>query len=201
MIQKLVILFVFVCNLSYAQSSWQSFVPKGQKVDTVTRGDLNKDGIDDIVFVSQTEENPGEHSTDRTLNILLGQADGTYKQSAVSRGAVAGKNEYGYVFFSGVEIKKGVLIVEHEYLRGGCTHIYRYQNGGFYLIGASTHNGDPSQNSSIEYNMSTGNYVSEYINYDDEKLSRTVKGKLKPASLPRIEDYELFTIEVASQRL
>ena len=202
MIQKLVILFVFVCNLSsYAQSGWQSFVPHGQKVDTVTRGDLNKDGIDDIVFVSQTAEDPEHNSTDRTLKILFGQADGSYKLAATSRGAVAGKNEYGYVFFSGVIIRKGVLTVEHEYLRGGCTHIYRYQNGGFYLIGASTNTGDPVQNSSIEYNMSTGNYVSEYINYDDEKLSRTVKGTLKLAKLPRIDDYELFTIEVASQQL
>lgn len=200
MFQKLLFLLLLISNLSYAQTNFQSYIPSGDKLDTLTRGDLNKDGIDDVVMVSESKKDDMEAVTARTLIILFGQSDGSYLLNTKSTTAVVGKNEYSYVFFSGVTIRKGVLVVEHEYLRGGCTHIFRYQNGGFYLIGASSNTGDPNFNQSLEYNLSTGKYVSEYRNYEND-TKRDATGTQKLAKLPRIESYKLFTVEVNGESL
>lgn len=200
MLQKLLFLLLLACNFSYAQTNLQSYIPSGDKLDTLTRGDLNKDGIDDIVMVSASKADDTQNVTVRTLIVLFGQPGGTYTLNTQSKTAVVGKNEYSYCFFSGIEIKKGILIIEHEYLRGGCKHLFRYQNGGFYLIGASSNTGDPTFNQSLEYNLSTGKYIAEYRNYETDKKTST-EGIHKPAKLPRIESYKLFSLEVNGESL
>jgi hypothetical protein len=107
----------------------------------------------------------------------------------------------GNIFFSGTQIKNGILIVEHEFLRGGCTYKYRYQNGGFYLIGASSITGDPAYTKTFDYNLSTGRYVSEYTNDDDDTKSVKKEGGHKLNTLPKIENFELFSIEVEGERI
>lgn len=197
MFQKLLFTFLFISTVSFAQTNLKSYIPQGDKLDTLTRGDLNKDGIEDIVMVSESKKTDNENPTARTLIILFGQPDGTYKLNTQSKTAVVGKNEYSYVFFSGVIIKNGTLIIEHEYLRGGCTHIFRYQNGGFYLIGASSHTGDPDYYQSLEYNLSTGKFISTY----EREKTTTTNGTQKLTKLPKIETYKLFDVEVHGESL
>ncbi|QHS58829.1 hypothetical protein [Chitinophaga agri] len=93
-----------------------------------------------------------------------------------------------------------IWYIEHEYLRGGCKHLFTYQNGGFYLIGASSNTGDPTFNQSFEYNLSTGKYIAEYRNYETDKKAST-EATHKPAKLPRIESYKLFSLEVNGESL
>lgn len=184
--------------------NWKDFLPKGQKTDTITTGDLNKDGLEDLVIVYQPEKLlKKENSTGRTLRILLKQNDGNYQLAAESKGAVAGES-MNNTYFSGLEIKKGLLIINHDFIRGGSVHKYRYQNGGFYLIGAESRTGDASYYSSIDYNLSTGKYISTYDNWDNNKdlpKSSKKEGIKKLTTLPNIETYELFTLDVEDHNL
>lgn len=185
-------------------ADWKDFLPKGQQADSITTGDLNKDGLDDLVMVYQPEKLlKQEKSSVRTLRILLMQNDGKYELAAESNGAVSGEN-VNNTFFSGTEIKKGLLIINHDYIRGGSVHKYRYQNGGFYLIGAESRTGDSSYFSSIDYNLSTGKYIYIYENTDDDKQqpkSSKKEGVKKPSSLPNIETYELNTVDIEGYSL
>lgn len=183
---------------------WQDFLPEGQKLDTLTVGDLNKDGLEDAVIVYEPEKLlKHQRNEKRTLRILFKQTDGKYTLAAESTGAVAGEN-MNNVFFIGIEIVKGILIINHDFLRGGATHKYRYQNGGFYLIGGESHTGSAVEYSSIDYNLSTGKYISVYEN--DENLpelqkSHKKEGTKKLSSLPNIETFELFSLEVGGNVL
>lgn len=183
---------------------WKDFLPKGQQADSITVGDLNKDGLDDLVMIYQPEKLlKKENSTVRTLRILLMQNDGKYELAAESNGAVAGEN-LNNTFFTGIEIKNGLLIINHDYIRGGSVHKYRYQNGGFYLIGAESRTGDASYFSSIDYNLSTGKYIYIYENTDDDKnqpKSSKKEGIKKLSNLPNIETYELNTVDVGGYSL
>ncbi len=184
--------------------NWKDFLPKGQKSDTITTGDLNKDGLEDLVIVYQPEKLlKKENSTGRTLRILLKLNDGNYQLAAESKGAVAGES-MNNIYFSGLEIKKGLLIINHDFIRGGSVHKYRYQNDGFYLIGAESRTGDASYYSGIDYNLSTGKYILTYDNWDDNKdlpKSSKKEGIKKLTTLPNIETYELFTLEVEDHNL
>jgi len=184
--------------------NWKDFLPKGQKSDTITSGDLNKDGMEDLVIVYQPEKLlKKENSPARTLRILLKQSDGNYQLFAESNGAVAGES-MNNTYFSGLEIKKGLLIINHDFIRGGSVHKYRFQNGGFYLIGAESHYGDASYHSGVDYNLSTGKYISTYDNWDDNKdlpKSSKKQGIKKLTTLPNIETFEIYTLEVGGHNL
>ncbi|WP_062702610.1 hypothetical protein [Chryseobacterium indologenes] len=185
-------------------AKWQDFLPSKQKLDTMATGDLNKDGLEDVVLVYENEKLlKHERNEKRILRILLKQPDGQYIMTAESSGAVAGEN-MNNVFFSGIEIKKGLLIINHDFLRGGAVHKYRYQNNGFYLIGAEFRSGDASHYSGIDYNLSTGKYIAEFENSEsDPQLPKSYKkeGIKKISPLPEIESYELFSLEVAGNML
>lgn len=188
-------------NTNYRQlrsKNWKDFLPKGQKSDTVATGDLNKDGLEDLVMVYQPEKLlKKENSSSRTLRILLKQNDGNYQLVAESKGAVAGES-MNNTFFSGLEIKKGLLIINHDFIRGGSVHKYRFQNGGFYLIGAESSTGDASYFSGIDYNLSTGKYITTYENWDNHKdlpKSSKKEGIKKPMILPNIETFEIYSLE------
>lgn len=180
--------------------NWKDFLPEGNSLDTFIRGDLNKDGLDDIVFVYQPQKLLKHiDNTSRTLRILFQQPDGKYKLEAESPHAVIAESASN-VYFSGIEIKKGILIISNEFIRGGATHKYRYQDEGFYLIGASSITGDAASSESIDYNLSTGQYEATYDNYDHNKdlpASYKKKGIQKIRPLPQIESFELFSLDVA----
>ena len=182
-----------------ATTGWKAFLPAGQILDTVSYGDLNKDGLEDVVFVFQPKKDlQHEESITRELRILFKQADGKYLLAAKSTLAVAPESEV-YFLFSGIEIKNGTLIVDHEFRHGGCSRIYRYQHGGFYLIGASQANGDGSYINTLEYNLSTGKYISDFTKDGDEANSVHKEGVYKLNPLPKIETYELLSIEVEGE--
>ncbi|WP_090105716.1 hypothetical protein [Chitinophaga sp. CF118] len=182
-------------------TGWRVFLPAGQVLDTLSYGDLNKDGLEDVVIVFQPKKAlQHQRNTTRELRILFKQQDGNYLLAATSSHAAMPEGD-GNIFFSGTEIKNGILIVEHEFLRGGCTYKYRYQNGGFYLIGASSITGDPTYSKTFDYNLSTGRYVSEYTNDDDDTKSVKKEGVHKLNTLPKIENFELFSIEVEGERI
>jgi len=192
-------------NFKTLQSAnWKDFIEDRWILDSMATGDLNKDGIDDIVLVSQPEKllkNAG--NTKRVLRILFKDAAGTYKLQAESYTAVM-PEATSNIFFESVTIKNGVLTVRHEFLRGGSQHIYRFQNGVFALIGAGKINGDASYSDTWDYNLSTGIAVHKYTNDDEitnKRKSSTQKITLKLSQLPVIENYEPLTLKLGEDHL
>ena len=134
-------------------------IPVGFKIVAQNKGDLDKDGIAELVVLFDTPKQT-DLGTARQIYI--------YKKAATnwvvwhkSKGGVL-SSEHGGVMgdpFDGMEINHGVLIISHQ---GGSvdkwtyTHRYRYQNNMWCLIGANVTWGRADQVSSMDYNLSTG---------------------------------------------
>lgn len=69
------------------------------------------------------------------------------------------------------------------------------------MIGASNTNGDASCMKTFEYNLSTGKYISDYTNDDDNTKSVHKEGVHKLNPLPKIETHELFSIELEGESI
>jgi hypothetical protein len=66
-------------------TDWRAFLPAGQVLDTLSYGDLNKDGLEDVVIVFQPKKAlQHQRNTTRELRILFKQQDGKYLIAAKS---------------------------------------------------------------------------------------------------------------------
>ncbi len=140
-------------------SELSDWVPPGWVAKESAKGDLNKDGRDDLALILERKE-PAPHSrgcgkdanasnaSPRILVFLLARAGGGYQLSAVDTKIVSRADEGG-IFGDPLEM----LLVERESLvlhhYGGSawrwfqTYRFRYQDDGWYLIGftdGSNHN-------------------------------------------------------------
>ena len=148
--QILILLLLGSVCLSSLSQDFRSFIPNDYDTldDGVVRGDLNKDGIEDIVIVVgskwEQDENWSEKASDsnvapRLLIILFG-TDSGYVQIAKNDKAILCK-DCGGIFgdpFAGIEINKNVLSINHyggSNWRWGYTHKFRFQDKEFFLIG------------------------------------------------------------------
>jgi hypothetical protein len=92
-----------------------------------------------------------------------------------------------------VTIKKGVLSINNEFLRGHSEHKFRYQNGRFELIGFShVSSGGIGVMETIDFNLSTGVRVEKFERYDTDKVLSNKKTKLLIRPLPRLEGFTPF---------
>ena len=94
-----------------------TFRPGGYSILNATKGNLNRDGLDDIVLVLKKDgerENTEEESK-RPLYLLIGQGDGSYKLAAQNDNAVYCVHCGGMMGdpFMGITIKNGYFSVEH----------------------------------------------------------------------------------------
>lgn len=132
-------------------ASLETFVPAGWKVLGQASGDLNKDGVEDVAAVIETVDDvdhvPGcdkwrtESSRPaRTLILLFGEAGGGFVLSAKDNHIVLRSDEGG-VFgdpFYGIDIQRGAVVLNHyggSAWRWAQVYRFRYQDGGWYLIG------------------------------------------------------------------
>jgi hypothetical protein len=207
-----VLLFSFA---SYSQNkSFASFIPKDY--DTlyggVARGDLNKDGIEDVVLAlyHKAEKNPIDTSgmdtvPPRILIILLGSKNGFIKITESSSALLC--KDCGGVFgdpFAGIEVKKSVLSIYHyggSSWKWSYTHKFRFQNGDFYLIGETNESfwslkqceklNEMAGLNHEDINFITGQFERKRIS-EDCKLLENKKGKQKVEPLIPLSK---FTIE------
>ncbi len=185
----------------------QSFIPKGwhilekyDKKPALAAGDLNKDGIADKAFVIE-QSIKGEGSSKYALNaprhliIVFGQKNHTYKLSIKAKQAILLACEGGGYGdpFDDIEVDRGSVLLKFFGGSGERWYMdyrFRYQNNGWYLIGATEGslvdiNGEMD---SVEddYNLLTGDYISKKL--VNGKI-KTIKGNRGKRKLVNLKDF------------
>lgn len=166
-------------------------------------GDLDKDGQAETVIVYDTQRSSKDDmGTERELHIFKSK-DGKWELWHKSIGPVMPSESGGVMGdpFGEVKIENGCIVVFHaggSRMKWNYTHRYRFQEGDWKLIGATSLDGAPCEYwQTYDYNLSTGN-----INYEKEtedcdkseenpKMSKTKKTfsqKLK--ALPSMDGFE-----------
>ena len=186
-----------------------AFVPAGytELPDSRATGDLNQDGRSDVALVlapkaESRADYDGETMPGRILVVLFATTQGYARAEQASRVLLSkdGGGMYGDPF-AGLTIFRGVLSIDHyggSSWRWSITSKFRYQQGGFYLIGETTNlsrttgdcenlNGSPGG----EYhdtNFVTGAYEVRKIS-EECRLLVDKKGRRQPGPLRRLTDY------------
>jgi hypothetical protein len=201
---------------SYAQQkSFRAFIP--ENYDTlfagVARGDLNKDGIEDLAMVlgsrlekdeDWSEKFADSNAAPRLLIILFG-TDSGFIQAAISDKAILCK-DCGGTFgnpFSGMEIVNNVLQFHHyggSAWRWSYAYKFRYQDKAFFLIGKTTYSfwnvkycdklKEFAGTAYEDVNFITGQYEKKEIS-EDCKLLENKKGKKKIEPLISLSKFEI----------
>ncbi|WP_431637161.1 hypothetical protein ACQVBX_06105 [Dyella sp. KULCS107] len=211
----LVALTLLAARASATQSSPLAFVPKGYRVVDTIRGDLNKDGEEDVVLLIKAAD-PSMIVSDargekldrnrRGLVIAFKQGMG-YALALKNFTCFSSENEDGGVYFApelSIDIKKGLLLFHYSHGRYGYWgYTFRYQKGGFYLIGydASNDHG-PVVESVVSINLMTGriwkrvntNEDAEGGGEEDFKDSWSKITKPRVISLEGIKDFDSLDV-------
>jgi hypothetical protein len=119
------------------------FLPKGFVIFEKINGDLNKDGIEDCVFIIKgtdknqiiTDEYRGQLDHNRRGIIVLLNKNGYYELVVENKDCFSSENEEGGVYFApelSLKIQNGNLYVYYEHGRYGYwKYTFRFQNSGF----------------------------------------------------------------------
>ncbi|RUT72024.1 hypothetical protein D0817_04870 [Flavobacterium cupreum] len=163
-------------------------------------GDLNKDGLADYVLVSQDTLSD---NAPYLLEIYFAESNGHFKRVLSSVKAIdpafpeGRKGYYNGNAFSDITIKKGILSINNELLRGHYEHKFRYQHNNFELIGFSeVYSDGQGTMGTIDFNLSTGIRIKKTEPYgeDDFPVTKTQK-KIIIRPLPKLKDFAPFKTE------
>lgn len=188
---RFISLFIFLCCdlLVFGQD-----IPVPEGYDTVSciKGDLDKDGIDELVVAYNTKKEEKDFEGIPRELIIYKFLDTKWMLWKRSMQALMGSRDGGMMGdpFGDIEIKNGLLIISHyggSSWKWGQTDKYRYQNGEFYLIGFTNTFGKPCEYwEEADFNLSTGTMDvkkeyedcegSEQKNYKSENESVVRKG-------------------------
>lgn len=175
------------------------FIPKGyalhafkdgtfNEYDSITAGDLNKDGLPDLVLMIKAtnknnfvnDEYRGPLDRNRRGIIILFNKKDHYEIASKNYNCFSSENEDGGVYLPpelSPNIDKGNLYIDYGHGRyGNWTYTFRYQNGDFELIGYDRSvNRGPVPQYSISCNFITHKkQISDNINKDDDDDSNVV---------------------------
>ena len=197
--KKLLFLIVFaaISFISHSQSAAikiksttnARFSKLVKKID----GDLNKDNISDVVKVFKDPK-----KGDFKASIFFGAQDGKYTLIndnttllSVSDGTISDET------FPLIEIKKGILILNYELLRGQSNYKFRFHNSNFEMIGyASTSSDENGFMEKVDINLSTKIKITTLERYDVENSKPEIKKeKITIASLPKFQTFNPVKFE------
>jgi len=182
----------------------QKEIPDNQSTDQVAEvfGDLDKDGIDEKIVVTNTSERT-DFGIERKISIFK-LKDKDWQLWHESEGAVL-PSEHGGMMgepFEEISIANGCIIINHfggSRTKWSYAHRYRYQKDDWYLIGATISFGEPAcEWNTFDYNLSTGKLEVKKNKYacDDEELEEAVEDStfqysttIKLDSLPHMDDF------------
>lgn len=191
---------VFAQGLKASGNDAASVVPTGWE-STFKTGDLNGDGIADLAIIAtpcdkekmKTRDDGFVYNFNQpVLAIYWGQKDGSYKLFKQYDDVIPVREDEFLSITPSLDInKKGALEISLEFFATAgswtqptTTHVFRYQNGDFKLIGKDV----------FEYERNTGKTVETSDNYltrrrtvitsrIDSKKSTTKRSRLRKASL------------------
>ncbi|EDM37694.1 hypothetical protein PBAL39_14754 [Pedobacter sp. BAL39] len=195
---KISVLLILICAALFVQPAFSQETTFTHLVN-LAEGDLNKDGLKDVAIVTQDTT---DLKWPYRLQIFFGRADGKRDLMLTSMTAVEpqypdGKgNGYIDANFDQLEIRNNVLSIKVQLTRGMFVHKFRYQNGRFELIGF-THGASDGVGtmSDIDFNLSTGDYVSREERYDTGEVISHKKGKKLIRPLPGLEYFKPFSTD------
>lgn len=185
------------------------FIPKGYVPFDTIYGDLNKDGLEDLVYIIKgtdkskfvTHEYRGELDRNRRGIIVLLNAKNGYELAVKNNECFSSENEDGGVYYApelDIEISKGKLYVHYAHGRYGYwRYTFRYQNNDLELIGydaSENHGPVVLYETSINF-LTKQKIVKENTNRDPEKdevfvETRTKINTSKLLKLSEIKDFD-----------
>lgn len=187
---------------SDAISGIASDIPNGFQVlekvkgtPEVAIGDLNNDGINDVAAVLEVKSNPKSGS--RGLLIAFGNKNKSYDLKIIAKNAVLNADEGGVWGdpFESISVNRGSVLLNFyagSNDRWYSSYRFRYQNNGFYLIGATTgsyYNPTTKRENADQedYNLLTGDY--EIRKADQNGKLVTTKGNRGKKALVNIMNF------------
>ncbi len=178
------------------------FIPQGWEILkqgdklAIAEGDLNKDGITDKAFVvtEKGKESSPDYAASRNLIIVFGNSHGSYDLSITAENAILLAHEGGPFGdpFDGIIIDRGSVLLK---FMGGSVRWdrcfrFRYQDGGWYLIGFTESRyesvGDAMEILQDDYNLITGDYIGDKL--EDGEI-KTVKKNIGKKHLLNLNDF------------
>jgi len=170
----------------------KDFVPVGWKKAALASGDLNKDGMNDMVVIIENKSplnfkiNTALGSDTLNLNprillILFGTLNGSYTIGEINRNFIPSPGDEESPCLADpleegkIEIEKGVLRIKLQYwLSCGSwsvtnkTYTFRYQHNQFELIGYDI----------TSYHRSSGETTETSLNYSTKKKCTSIGGNM-----------------------
>lgn len=148
-------------------------VPDTYTLMAQASGDLNRDGVNELVLLFNTPQEVAAEGlgTAREINIYQ-QQKGTWQLWHKSVGTVLPSAHGGMMGdpFEALTIERGAIVIRHF---GGSrdkwhyTHRYRFQNNNWFLIGANIVSGAPCDfKREYDYNLMTGRLHVNEAQYD-----------------------------------
>ena len=168
-----------------------------RKLDS-EKGDLDKDGVDEMVIVYDTPRET-DFGTEREIHIFKQEAN-SWKLWHKAVGAIM-PSEHGGMMgdpFEGIDIENNTIITRHF---GGSrskwkyVHRFRFQGGKWELIGATIETFDScALDTSFDYNLSTGKafYLVKSENCETEKTKLITEEFFdkKMNQLPQLDGFQ-----------
>ncbi len=180
---------------AFAQNKTNNF----NKVIAEVRGDLNKDGLQDLLRVTQDTL---ANSFPYRLEVFFNQPLSDKKLIVTTDKLIGAQYPNGKdglrseANLDTITIKNNVIAIRVQLTRGMFIHKFRYQKGNFELIGFTYMNADGLGNYAEEdFNLSTGvRYFKEGLNSSDEvAVKRKEIKRIRP--LPKMQDFVPFETE------
>jgi hypothetical protein len=174
MTKTIQLIFIIIIN-SLVVFGQKLPVPQNYSVIDTVLGDLNNDGIKELVVAYNTKTDTDE-GVPREL-IIYKKSSGKWVVWKKSSQALYDSRDGGMMGdpYGNIEVEKGILKISQS---GGSSwkwgHIdtYRYQNGEFYLIGYTATAGKICEYwEQVDFNLSTGKLIvkKEYENCDKDQ--------------------------------
>lgn len=157
-------------------------IPVNYVVIDSVQGDLNRDGINELVVAYDTKASSEENSESVSRELIIYQkVNGSWITWKKSAKALLGSRDGGMMGdpFGAIEIVNGILLVSQNggsSWKWGHTDKYRFQDETFYLIGYSSSFGKPCEYlTDVDFNLSTGKLI---INKEFERCENDTEVKI-----------------------
>ena len=163
MIRTIQLLFLALLN-SLLVAAQETPVPKHYSIVDSLSGDLDNDGVNELVVAYNTKEDNENEGVPREL-IIYKKTNENWEAWKSSTQALYGSRDGGMMGdpFEDIKIENRILQIRQSggsSWKWGHTDKYRYQNGEFYLVGYTSVAGKPCEYwQDIDFNLSTGKMI------------------------------------------